>query len=301
MPFNIIEKIAYKFPPDKDWRFQIQKAPPAFGWARLVNNEYLKKEVERRSEKCREILSNSKKYCDFEEKKISLVVLSCRRCDVLKRLVNSMKAYFGKTELYPRVEKILVDNGSGGSLIRDAMAEDFFDEIISYPSNVGMVKALKGAYRKIDGEYILLLEDDFILEYDKPFIDKCLGIFNEYPEVGIIRLKNQNNWWKPHRVIGPIRKTKVGTEFWTWLPSRDGRLNVWCAGSAIFRKVSYFSTGELPEVEQNLPRNRRLHQGYIYECVYGKRYNKNWLAAKIKDCYPFFQPNTDKESPGWEE
>ena len=228
-----------------------------------------------------------------------MIVLSCMRWDALNRLIGSMKDYLGSIEKYPYIEKILVDNGSGKEFLENAMKADFFDRIIFHEQNLGIVGALKHAYKKADGEYIIIIEDDFILDYKKPFIKKAIDIFREFPEIGIIRLKNQNNWWKPHRTIGPIRRTKNGLEFWTWLPSKNGRLNVWCAGSAMFRKVSYFSTGELPDVERNAARKGKSHQGYIYECVYGESYNRYWLAAKIKGCYPFFQPNLNEESRGW--
>ena len=178
---------------------------------------------------------------------------------------------------------------------------NFFDAIIANSENLGMAEALRRIFPKCRGEYILLVEDDFILDYKEPFLKKCLDIFHEFPEIGIIRLKNQNNWWKPHRVIAPLRSTSTGVEFWTWLPSKNGMWNVWAAGSVIFRKVSYFSVGGLPVMYKNPSRSKKLHQGYIYECVFGKKYNRLWLAAKIKNCYPFWQPNDNEPSKGWEE
>jgi len=297
---NIMKKA-----PAANWKLQRQTAPPTFGHARLLTKNAMETEITKRAQRCREILGNAGGYCDFVKGKVNLVVLSCKRWHALKRLIDSMRPYFAGIEKYPKIEKILVDNGSGGKLIENVKKENFFDRVISHSENLGMVGALRDAYRKIDGEYVLLLEDDFILEYDKGFIARAIDIFNEFPEIGIIRLKNQNNWWKPYRVVGPLRKTRKGTEFWTWLPSRNGTLNVWTSGSVMFRKAGYFAAGELPEVKRNIPRKgifeRRTHQGYIYECVYAKKFNKLWLAAKIKDCYPFFQPNLNKESTGWTE
>ena len=86
----------------------------------------------------------------------------------------------------------------------------------------------------------------------------------------------------------------------TWFPSINGRLNVWAAGSVMFRKVSYLSIGEII-YKKNISRNTIGHQGFYYEEVYGKKYNKKWLAAKIENCYPFIQPNDNEESPGWNE
>ena len=288
----------FKKAPSPNWKFEKQTNPPTFGWARMVDSTRLAKELKRRKAYCRKVLNNPKEYCDFKKDKVSLVILSCRRWDLLKGLIEKLRHYFKNIDNWP-VEKVLVDNGSGSDFIKKALDEKFFDKIIAHPRNIGMVGALRNAYKSVEGEYILFLEDDFVLECNAPFLKKCIDIFMENPEIGIIRFKNQNNWWKPHRVITPLRMTLNGTQFWTWLPSRDGMLNVWCAGSVIFRKVSYFSTNELPDIQENMPRTGKFHQGYIYECEYAREYNKRWLAAKIMYCYPFFQPNINKESPGW--
>jgi hypothetical protein len=282
------------------WAREKQPDPPNFGRAKRIPRWLLNWMVRRRRGKTLEIIRNSQSYCDFEEGLISLVVLSCKRLPELKRLCESMMAFFEEVGDYPKIERILVDNGSGHELLDYAQRLDFFDRIIAHPENLGMAVALNDAYPKCRGEYILLIEDDFVLEYPEPFLQRCIKLFSEYPEIGIIRLKNQNNWWKPFRIIGPLRATSGGTEFWTWLPSLNGRLNVWAAGSVLFRKASFFSTGSIP-IGPNVSRDQRLHQGYLYECVYGRQYNKTWLAAKVKDCYPFVQPNDNPDSSGWGE
>jgi glycosyltransferase involved in cell wall biosynthesis len=172
--------------------------------------------------------------------------------------------------------------------------------VIAHEQNLGMLGALADAYRRVRGEFVLLVEDDFVFHYDRPFLQRCVDVFAEYPEIGIVRLKNQNNWWKPHRRIAPLRSTSTGVEFWTWLPAWRGRLNGWAAGSVMFRKVAYATTGELPEAPQ-VARTKRQNHAYLYEYVYGRRFNRRWLAAKIKGVYPFVQPNDTPESPGWSE
>lgn len=299
MFFKIIERIKLRFPPNPDWRFQKQVEPPVFRWARMISEKRFNKEVAEREEQCSEIIRNSKKYCDFVEGKVALIVLSCRRWWTLERLMKSMEHFWGEVDKYQPFECILVDNGSGDDLIKKTKQYNFFNRIIAHPQNLGMVGALRDIFSRTDAEYILLVEDDFIFDFGKPFLNRCVQLFKEYPEIGIIRLKNQNNWWKPHRVIAPLRRTSCGDEFWTWLPSRDGMLNVWAAGSVMFRKASYCSTGELPSVEANMTRDKKMHQGFVYECVYGKKYNKQWLAAKMQDCCVFSQPNDSKPSQGW--
>lgn len=276
------------------WAQERQPDPPNFGQAKLVSRPRLALEVARRRRRTRPILTGAAGYCDFEPGVVSLIVLSCRRLPELRRLCESLVRFFREVEEYRRVEKILVDNGSGTDVLDYARGLDFFDEIVAHPRNLGMPRALDDAYRRCRGEYVLLIEDDFVLEADRPFLGSALEVFAEFPEIGIIRLKNQNNWWKPSRRIGPLRRTSGGTEFWTWLPSRDGAWNVWAAGSVIFRKVSYFATGPVPfEGHPN--------GAVLYEEVYGRRYNRTWLAAKLRDCYPFVQPNDNPPSPGWEE
>lgn len=288
------------------WNQERQPNPPYFGQARLLPRWWVELVVSMRRGRCIRIIEQAEKYCSFEPGLVSLVILCCKRLYELKRLYESLRPFLEDIETYRNIEKILVDNGSGEQLVKEVETWNFFNHIIAHRQNLGMATALNRAYLECRGEYILLLEEDFVLEYHRPFLENCLQVFNEYPEIGIIRLKNQNNWWKPQRRIAPLRSTSGGVEFWTWLPARHWRpsldriLNVWSSGSVLFRKVSFFSTGRIPEVE-NVSRDGRSHQGYVYEYVYGQRYNKVWLAAKIKNCYPFFQPNDTPESSGWGE
>lgn len=277
-----------------------QTTPPDFGRAKLVPSWWLNLSVNRRRNKAQKIISKSSELCDFKDGVISIVILSCKRLNELQKLVASLEAFLDNIENYNNIEIILVDNGSGSELLAWARDSQFFDEIIAHENNLGMATALDDAYKKVSGEYILLLEDDFIVDYKYPFFEKCLRLFDEFSEIGIIRLKNQRNWGKPFRIIGPLRQTSDGTNFWTWLPSLNGKLNVWAAGSVLFRKVSYVSTGQM-SVVPNVSRSQPKHQGVIYEMEFGKRYNKSWLAAKIEDCYPFVQTNDTQESPGWDD
>ncbi len=282
------------------WATQIQTNPPDFGNAKFTPQWWFDWILKRRINKNKKIISNSTEIFDFEPGMVSIVVLSCKRLVELQRLVEGLDDFLSNVDKYSKVEKILVDNGSGVELVDWAENSNFFDRIIAHKENLGMAVALDDAYIKAKGEYILLIEEDFVVQYSHSFIKKCLKLFDEYPEIGIIRLKNQRNWGKSYRIIGPQRSTSDGTKFWTWLPSLNGKLNVWAAGSVLFRKVSFISTGRIP-VGPNVKRSHPKHQGVLYEETYGKKYNKKWLAAKIYNCYPFVQPNDSPESPGWGE
>jgi glycosyltransferase involved in cell wall biosynthesis len=254
----------------------------------------------RRRAKAVKTIARAREICDFESGVVSIVILSCKRLAELQRLVANLQSFLETIEDYTKIEKVLVDNGSGPQLVRWSENSGFFDRIIAHENNLGIAGALDDAFPQVKGEYILLVEEDFIIDFDRPFLNRCLTLFGEYPEIGIIRLKNQRNWGKPHRIIGPVRQTSDGMEFWTWLPSLNGKLNVWAAGSVLFRKVSFIATGRIP-LGPNVGRDHPGHQGALYEEVYGKRYNRNWLAAKMRNCYPFVQPNDTPESSGWGE
>ncbi|MDA8792873.1 glycosyltransferase [Bacteriovoracaceae bacterium] len=296
---KVVNELKFRNPPSRDWKLERQTNPPTFGWAQRVSQNELETEIQKRRDDCLKIIQNTN-IENFVPGKVSLVVLSCRRWWTFKRLLKTATPYFKNIETYSNIEKILVDNDSGPEMIENVKEYKFFDKIIQHETNLGMVGALKDIFSKVDGEYILFFEDDFVVDHPTPFINKCMDIFNEYPEIGIIRLKNQNNWWKPFRRISPLRKTSKGDEFWTWLPSRNGEYNVWAAGSVMFRRVSYTSTGELEDAPHVKRTNKKLNHAHLYENVYGKRYNKKWLAAKIKNCCPFIQPNDNQQSPGWE-
>jgi len=264
-----------------EWSRELQPDPPNFGKAKRVSLWRLQCEILWRKLRYRHIFGTQAYLKPFCIGKVSLVILSCKRLPQLMRLCESLKPFFEHIENNIPVERILIDNGSGPETIQYAKKAQFFDRIIAHPLNLGMLEALRQGFEVCDGEFILLLEDDFILYENRPFLKNCIEVFREYPEIGIIRLKNQNNWWKPYRRIAPLRRTQNGVEFWTWLPSANGMLNGWASGSVLFRKVSYTSTGVLP-TGPNIARDQTGHQGDLFERVYGKRYNKLWLPWHVR-------------------
>lgn len=279
--------------PRPKWAMEKQPDPPNFGQAKRISMEKLEKIVKKRRPYCEKILAEAQNICFFIPEKVSLVVLSCKRLPELKRLLDGLIPFFKNVEIHSKIEKILVDNGSGSELVDYCKQTGFFDRIIAHPHNLGMAGALNDIYPKCEGEYILFVEDDFVIDYSEPFLRKCINLMKERPEVGIIRLKNQNNWWKPARIISEKIISPSGIPFWLWLPSKDFTTNVWACGSVLFRKASFISTGMLPAGVDG------RQQAIDVESTYGKNYNRYWLAAKIEKCYPFVQPNDNPESPGF--
>ena len=275
-----------------------QTDPPDFGNAKFINTFIANIICKIRRTKSLKIIESDINK-NLLSNKISIIILSCKRINSLKRLYSSLKIFLSEIETYKNYEVILVDNGSGNEVINWAHSTNFFNKIIPMKKNIGMCAALNQVYQTIDTEFTMLIEDDFIIKYNKPFMENCLKIFKNFPEIGIIRLKNQNNWGKKFRRIGPIRKINE-IKFWTWFPSFNYKHNVWCAGSVIFRHVGYLKLGQI-NCKDNVSRLNNNHQGIQYEETYGKKFNKIWLAAKIYNCYPFIQLDQDNESPGWSE
>jgi len=175
------------------WAKLRQTDPPEFGRAKLVPWWWLNCSVHRRRGKAKKTISRAREICDFEPGVVSIVILSCKRLPELQRLAASLKPFLQNVEDHKRIEKVLVDNGSGPQLVGWAEKSGFFDCIIAHNHNLGMAVALDDVFPQLKGEYILLIEEDFVVDYDRPFLKRCLTLFDEYPEIGIIRLKNQRN------------------------------------------------------------------------------------------------------------
>ena len=178
------------------WAYQTQTDPPNFGKAKILPRWLMNILIYLRRNKNIKILNDDKFKSKINKNNVSVIILSCKRLNELKRLIDSLEKFFKNIETYKLIEFILVDNGSNEELLRWVKSSNFFNTIIHHKVNIGMAGALNDAYKKINGEYILLIEDDFYIDYSKPFIKKCINIFDEFPQIGIIRLKNQNNWGK---------------------------------------------------------------------------------------------------------
>ena len=233
---------------------------------------------------------------------VRLVVLSCKRPKEFARLMESF------TKLHPSIRvfcaPLLVDNGSGDAIKQIVEESKFFHHTIYHPVNIGMGAAINDALEAHPAEFILFVEDDLVYEATS-FLSPCLSIFQEFPEIGIIKLKCKDAWdEKPYRRIGPMQTTTTGVRFHPWLPSPRwtfrwgqrpwypvGIQNVWSLGPVMFRWVAWKEAGPIPS-------GQGRGQAVAAEEVYARRFNQRWLAARPVDIQPFSQPETP-ESPGF--
>lgn len=268
-----------KFINRPDWSKELQTSPPNFGKAKRIDNFQLNNIIETKKKLIPQKYSKKK-----NNQNISIVILTCKREQLFENLIKKLKFFLKNVETYKYYDIYVVDNGSNKTKNSLTCKENNIDNYIYFKKNLGMSNALRKVYKSINSDYIMFVEDDFDINYEKPFLKNCVEIFEEFKDIGIIRLKNQNNWWKKERIISEFRTTKNNVNFWTWIPKNE--FNGWCAGSVIFKKECYDIVGGLP-YSPNINR----FQFYIYENYFAKKFNKMWNAAKIENCYPFFQPN----------
>ena len=238
-----------------------------------------------------------------KSQKVALVVLSCKRPKELQRLFDSLKRFscwrFGLTQAW------FVDNGSCSEVERMAKGSGLFTGYRLHSENIGIGAAINDVLGQVNARYVLFVEDDLVLAEDTPFIPACEDIFDEYPQVGIIKLKHKAGWNDyPYRRIGPMQTTSMGVRFHPWLPSPRwsfrwgqrpwypiGIHNVWSLGPVMFRWCSWATTGPIPS-------GQGRGQAGAAEEWYARSFNLKWLAARPVDFAPFVQPVTP-ESPGF--
>ena len=237
----------------------------------------------------------------------ALIVLSCKRPEAAKNLLASLWPLRRLAKLMPWV---WADNGSGDAVVTAVRQSGMFHQIISHPVNLGMGAAINDALTKIEAGTILFIEDDlqYVGRSDGNWVWSCLRIFDEFPEIGIIKLKHKDNWdtMYPYRRIGPMQTTTSGVQFHPWLPSPRwtfrwgqrpwfpvGIHNGWSLGPVMFRRCVWLKAGPIPS-------GQGRGQAIAAEEEYAKRVNVRWLAARPVDesMQVFSQPVT-AESPGF--
>ncbi len=259
--------------------------------------------VQQRRERCREIILTY----PLRWHRCALIVLSCKRPEAARNLLASL---WPLRRLAQGMPWVWVDNGSGDAVVGPVRKSGMFDPIIAHPVNLGMGAAINDALAKVKAETILFVEDDlqYVGRSSGEWVQACLRIFDEFPEIGIIKLKHKENWdtMYPYRRIGPLQETSTGVGFHPWLPSPRwtfqwgqrpwypcGIHNVWSLGPVMFRRCLWLDAGPIPS-------GQGRGQAIAAEEEYAMRINGVWLAARPVDpsLQPFTQPVT-AESPGF--
>ena len=87
-------------------------------------------------------------------------------------------------QTYPRLEVIVVDNGSQDSTLRKIRDRYSSITIVENSENLGYCRANNIGLRRAQGAFILFLNSDVILEED--YIEKALGGFRKDERIGMV-------------------------------------------------------------------------------------------------------------------
>ena len=108
--------------------------------------------------------------------RVSVVVVSRNRCELLRRCLESVEASEGRD----RLQVILIDNGSsdGSPQLNGPFPKVQF---VRLPKNFGLTKAMNIGWRAADAAYVLFLHDDSAVEPDT--IGKLADVLDANPDI----------------------------------------------------------------------------------------------------------------------
>ncbi len=114
--------------------------------------------------------------------KVSIVVVNWNGIEVLVPLLESLK-----TLAYPNVATLVIDNASSdGSAQILARRDDI--TFVANPENLGFAKASNQGMRMTDGDYVLLLNPDTLID-DPKVVDLCVEELEAEPRIGALGVK----------------------------------------------------------------------------------------------------------------
>lgn len=133
----------------------------------------------------------------MKDKKVTLVITTCDRNDLLE---ITLKSFF-KYNTYPIEKTIIVDDsGIGEKLnwepIKQQIKVPF--EIILNKENEGQIESIDKAYAKVDTDYIFHCEEDWEFNHSG-FIEKSFEILEDNDKVFTVWLRSHNDT-KRHKI-----------------------------------------------------------------------------------------------------
>jgi len=115
-----------------------------------------------------------------KEKKVTVVLTSCGRLDLLERTINSFLAL----NTYP-IEQYILNDDSGNREVHKKLVDIYGDlfTLILPSEKKGQSKALDRMYRLADTEYIVGLEDDWLFEGNPNFTSNSIEILQNRSDI----------------------------------------------------------------------------------------------------------------------
>jgi glycosyltransferase involved in cell wall biosynthesis len=121
----------------------------------------------------------------MEYKKISLLINSCGRLDLLDKTISS----FYKFNTYPIDEVVLVDD-SGNSAIHDMLIKKYPDFNFILKRHRGLIPCIDDGFQNCRNEWVFKLEDDWLF-FKHGFIEKSMVLLEHHPIIQLVWLRER--------------------------------------------------------------------------------------------------------------
>jgi hypothetical protein len=123
-----------------------------------------------------------------EDSILTVLVLSCRRVELLRRTLPPLREHFATLETNLGVQWVCFDNGS--LLTRSELLQLDFDLVLLSKQNLGQGPAINHLFSSVRTPYFLLLEDDWELVNPERihFVSESIGFMAAHPDVGTVKL-----------------------------------------------------------------------------------------------------------------
>jgi glycosyltransferase involved in cell wall biosynthesis len=215
---------------------------------------------------------------------VSVIFISYKRIDLLKQTVQS----FLKNTHYPNLELILCDDGSPFE-IQNEMKTLPFNKFLFSTRNEGMGSNTNKGIRASLGDFILQLQDDWIYNGRKDFIEKAIETFNQVPELGLLRFRTKicEKFLKEEEI--EINEENILVILTEKYPYEDGWGKIYTDTPHIKRKsfhekIGYYLTCKNMEVTE-LDFCRKSSQQIFFKIGYLKNYKEIFEHIGEKDSF----------------
>ena len=152
------------------------------------------------------------------EEKVTFVLTSCGRLDLLERTLDS----FFKYNAYPITRYIITEDSADPKVFEECIRLNIekYDNKLEFIFNyekIGQSRSIDKAYSMIDTKFIFHLEDDYEF-YRSGFIERSIDLLNERPELlqGWLQSKKDG---QVNRICQSVFKTRNGTPFRFIMPA----------------------------------------------------------------------------------
>ena len=224
---------------------------------------------------------------------LSVLFLSCRRLDLLRRTFTAIKNHFQNTETHVRPVWICFDNGSSAE-DRRLLADMEFDELILSSDNIGIGPAMNRLIASVRTEYFLNLQDDWLLENPTqiPFVSQCIKILDSDNKIAQVKLDTYHFLNFKDRALydGPFHTPDRTGQFFIQNPKL-----LWGGFTfppAIAKADALYKVGPFRE-------DRPFQRGWA-ESEYSGRSSQTYVVAKSPEML-LFRHIGDESCTGWQD